>query len=1502
MAKKLAIGFGVLLAVPIVVLVLGLLALQFQPVRSAARDQLLGLIQGSLQGSLEVDDLRWPRLSRIELSGVRLKDRHGTLVANVAMLTARLRLMPLLSGQVQIEDVSVDGLYVDLGTPGTDRGLLSVFESREPPPPPEPWTGSPIPIRIERICLEGRALRVEPSPGERFALEHFATCARFAFDETLDVTLDRLRADVTHGDQLALAIVDDPALQLPAANREPARGWLRGRVQVAGDKIGFDGRVELRHLSAGTLAALGADGSVLTDAADLSLTARGDAQRMEYRVELRAPESLAVVEGEFLPNQRATARATSSGLSLARFTSIAIEPLTFALSATADLSNADGPRLQAELERGTYGAWALPKVSTRAEVASDGGVHVPSFVARYPGAHVQAQGRLAADGAIQAQVGIDVAELGKLPPARDALPSIRGKLAAQARFSRTAAGTLALTSDLKLSGLGADEPAFSADALELKVSVNGSEQRPNVEALLSGREAHVGNQRFADVQLSAHSAGDTYQVRGNLDGDRARLEAWIKPTPEALEAGGQLVAKLQRGRVTASVKQVRVVSGQAVEIEELRAEMLRATLKADGSVGLGKGESKLRVEARSADLSGLSQEFAGTKIPGQLELTADLEGTIERPKLKLAMDFRDGPRFAGGPSSLALRAVLDGPRGEAQLRANLGAGPAKVKAELDSSWRRTLPLTAAIAHMRHELSLELERASIGELVRSTDTVLPFPLAGSLQAQLQASGTLSELDVHTEIDAQVRVGDEPNLDVSLRGDYGGGGLAFKTLVKDRYGDLLKADWHQATRVESFVEKPPVMPEWLGQTAWEASVVMGSRRLGELPTMQTQKTARELWSLRSDLALHLAHAAGAEPSGELKVRADWDPYGVDAARATCSQKAKPSAEIVAKLREGVMTTQVDVSAADRKAIAIQAQLGSTLEEWLEGRVFQWTKAKIDGRVDNLDLAQWPVTCEQAAGMLTAEFSAQDLFNKQAKFAAKLGGRQIVAGKALPIDFDLKAFMEQDGMDVALMIERIGGHAAIRGSVPISFRVAEPPKTVNWDGPLALDVALTRVDVKTLLASAPGIARPSGTLDGRIKVTGKLGAPRGSGAIDLKDVSITLPELGQRFTKVNGRVAIEDNKVRIPELALRDQGGVAKFTAELLLDKLDAYRTVLTAKFDDFPVRNQGVLIGRADANAKVQLTAKPAQTDIEVHLSDVSINLSGDTAADVQSLDPHPEIAVAGEPAPGELEAEEAAERAKQPAKVVNVYIRSDDSLWVRRDDFAVRMKTDLTIHVPKDGPQISGDVKLERGYIVLLGQQFDLESGRVTFTGGQAVNPRLELSAKTTSPSGVEVRVEVTGFVSAPELAFFVDDRGATAGEAVSELMGGSKKQSGSEASAESQVASAALGMTTGLLSLGARRAFGDYIPMLSVQQDTDQTQVRAGFEVDAVVPKFMRSFVRGVYVEGVVSSGDPNAPEGESGGDPEGGVLLELMLPSDLVWAGQYGPGETWSVDLDWRP
>jgi hypothetical protein len=87
--------------------------------------------------------------------------------------------------------------------------------------------------------------------------------------------------------------------------------------------------------------------------------------------------------------------------------------------------------------------------------------------------------------------------------------------------------------------------------------------------------------------------------------------------------------------------------------------------------------------------------------------------------------------------------------------------------------------------------------------------------------------------------------------------------------------------------------------------------------------------------------------------------------------------------------------------------------------------------------------------------------------------------------------------------------------------------------------------------------------------------------------------------------------------------------------------------------------------------------------------------------------------------------------------------------------------------------------------------------------------------------------------------------------------------------------------------------------MIEPGDTAEASRVRAGFELDKLVPGFLEGVIRGVYVEGIFagSSEDDQASSGV-----QSGVLLELYLPHDLVTSGSYGPGETWSVDLGWEP
>ena len=442
--------------------------------------------------------------------------------------------------------------------------------------------------------------------------------------------------------------------------------------------------------------------------------------------------------------------------------------------------------------------------------------------------------------------------------------------------------------------------------------------------------------------------------------------------------------------------------------------------------------------------------------------------------------------------------------------------------------------------------------------------------------------------------------------------------------------------------------------------------------------------------------------------------------------------------------------------------------------------------------------------------------------------------------------------------------------------------------------------------LLAFVPDVARVSGVGSGEIHAFGTLDEPVVRGDLQLSDVSLTLPRLGQRFAHVNARALLEEKSLRLSDVRMRDLGGSVSMAALLTWVSRDAWHAELNLNARNYPLRRTGVVMGHTDVDARVLADMKPEQGHVDVALSNVAVELTNEGISNIQSLEPHPEFSYADalpeaeKPAPAQAQA--------KAAVPMTIHIASPEPLWVRRDDFAVQMQPDLNIALGAEKPSLKGKIRLTRGYLSLLGQNFDIKRGEVVLSGGNEIDPQIAISATNTTPQGTVIRVEVTGFVTKPEITFFIGDNPepVSAGEALRQM---NSRGSSDSTSFESEVASAALGMTVGLLSLGARREFGDWVPMLQIDPG-EQTRVRVGVEAERFIPNFLRGFVRGAYVEGIVSAGSSNESSAQTGTATAGttntaagsGVLLELTLPSNLVWAGQYGPGQAWSVDLNWRP
>jgi autotransporter translocation and assembly factor TamB len=1503
---------GLALAV-VFVLIGALISLQFKPVRAFIRDKVSAAVRGSLQGELYVADVRMPSFERIELSGVTLKDRRGVEVVALPSALIELQLRPLLAGRLVIERVEVDHLYVDLADLGDSAGLLSVFASAEPKPP-DPTAGmSPIPVDVRRLCISEGVLELQPQAARRLRLRHIHTCVALGVARSLEVAIQTLRAELSQNEQPVLELTAPEqiaalsSLGVPAAEVGPLRSALSGKLRFHTQQdMAFDARLALRGASAQTLDALGIDSSFLrADArvdADIHLSAA--ARRIAYRLEVRAPESVVHAWGELDAQRVLWTHLTSEPLELARLAHVELPRFAFELDAKLDLSAPDDLDAQLELLRGRYGELVLPQTSLRVHRSRDGTLTLRSLEARYAGALLIASGRLAADGGIEAEAKLSAPDLSALPlPA--AAAGLSGALTTHLQVRRSARGNIDVGVELKLRSL--ELQANRAAAIALSLRATGAPQRPVLQASLTGRELNVAGEHVGELEVKLDGGPDRYHVAGRADVGRLALDGWLAEQPPRWEGGLTLTTDLGKGPIAVELPLARFTPGKELALHQLRAHYLDASLFADGQVGLGKRRSRLRFGVVVPDLARLLRTFAQPELPGRVELAGDLRGAIERPALQARLNYSNGAKLLGQSSQAQLDAVVDLARATAHAQLGASAGEARAHAELDSKWRREQPLPAAMKAAEHALDVDFSGVSLAALMQPSDPDLRAKFDGLLGGHFSARGNPNQLQLDTRLEAKRlrAVADSASLDVVVSGQYRDAKLSVELKAGDRAGQLAELGFADELPLERMIANPGDPRDLVSQTRWQAHANLAERRVRELPIVSGLGVPAEYAPVRVASVVHLDHEPGAEPVGELESRLRWEPVQVAAQSGTCSALAHGTLTLTGQLRDGALGLRVEGGTTSQKAIELKTRMQVTLAELLAGTPRNLGPLSFETHVHELDLSTLPIACERGKGVVSASVAARDVFDKRAKLEFAADAKGLVWDGSAPLGVQANAHAAGDALQVAAQLRNGSGQLQLDGRLPIDLRVADPALLFNRTGPVALKARFAHVAAAQLVAFVPDVKRVSGVVEGVIGVAGTLQAPITDGSLQLQDLSFTLPRLGQRFSHLNLKAALAGRRVRISEGQVRDLDGRATFDAQLTLPSADAWDGELNLSVHNFPVRTNGVMTGRTDASVHVETRGTAAKTDVSVQLSQVAVSLTSNELAQVQTLEPHPEI-VFSDAAPAKVAVVEDAHNAMR----ATIKIRTSEPLWVRRDDFAVQMTTDLTLALGGETPELTGIVGLQRGYISLLGQNFEIKRGRVVMTGGTNVDPQLELTATHSAADGTVVQVDVTGFVTHPVMSFTINTKSVDAQQAMLAIMGFDKQNSGSGGSMQSQMASAAVGMTTGLLSLGARREFGAWVPMLSFERG-EQTRLRVGMEADKLIPRFMRRFVRGAYVEGVWA-GENKATPGSPAAEPSvsatantssgGGVLIELLLPEDLVWAGQYGPGTVWSLDLDWRP
>ncbi|HEX2675728.1 MAG TPA: translocation/assembly module TamB domain-containing protein, partial [Polyangiales bacterium] len=924
------------------------------------------------------------------------------------------------------------------------------------------------------------------------------------------------------------------------------------------------------------------------------------------------------------------------------------------------------------------------------------------------------------------------------------------------------------------------------------------------------------------------------------------------------------------------------------------------------------GYADFASKAMHAELSFDGRDYGDALVDVALRAQDVRSPQLDLPRAEL--------RVKGGPSRYFVSADFASPykaadRGGIDIRVDRHADryQARGRAELllADGQRARLDFTGLEYRLEHELRIADLRASYGashaqlsgvldpegvsrvRLRASTERLSVFRML-ALSADLSADRSQPGRDPKLGADVNARFqleGDASPTHAVVQLGYDRNKLELSVVGEDAAGYFLRTKLGTTLTKKRVSFAPADVPDFVATHAWDASLWLAMRRIGELPGAHLLGVSPSLLPAYVSADARLEHVPKRDPEGALRVQARWRPEPSTVSQA-CGLSARPELLVTVRMHDGVLESDSSGKIAGRDALRVSTSSRAPFDEWFRTVTPRAANAVVTA--DDVQLGALPVLCEQVQGRVSGRIALERALSNAVQLQANLRGSQLRVGHAPPFEAVVNGSLDHDHVLARAELRSPTGSATLEARLPLDRGGRMP--TVPLSAPIEGRADLRNVDVPALVAAIPAITSRGGTLAGHVDVRGSLRDPAVYGELALHDVTLLLPELGQPFEHVEGNVHLRGRTLVLDRTHVRDREGKADLSGTLTLRSMQSLHAEIEMKADDLPIRRGGVILARLDGRTKLVADVTPERTEVAITLRKASVALTDASLAGVQSLRPDPRVHLVDDRSPP-------AEADTGPSAPLFLTIDASEPFWMRRDDFSVLIGTHLKV-VSRDGtPEVTGTVEIQRGIIALVGQTFDIERGRIEFSGGHEIEPTLALTAVRKVPGGSTVGLEASGTLRTPTLRFTVDDQPVTAGEALA-AAAGTRTSAGSASNVEQQVGSMASGIAAGVLTLGARKELGEWVPVLAIETDERETRVRAGIEARRLVPKFMRKVVVDAYVEGILAaSKDGSTPAASNEDTPQtnASVLLELRFPHDLVGEAEVG-AQHWSTDLSWEP
>jgi len=1487
------------------------------------------LVSDAIPGTLEVGTCRSLSPGRLRLEDIVARSPEGSEVLRIAAVELRANLGALFSGRLRVDTLRIEGPEVSLVEEGDELALLATFvddaEDEDPP------SDDPLPsIRVDSVRVTEGSVRDAP---ESLAVRDLDLRARVRVGPTLRIDLDsaslavdqegaplasldsltghlepevggsaELRLEATAADdasvraRAALTFVEaeDGAVALGPLELDldaDVRPTLLGRLGEAELAASLATPVSLRAELRGTLAALTLDARLDTEAGVVDLDARATG--------VEDPDALTL----------------DASLDTSRF---ALPQLMHGLEGVASgrveahLAPEDGARrIRVRVHDVSFDEWSLDAAEVAGVLQEEEERFVLEEVA-VP--HLEEGGHLDVDGAVSFGGDVDLRLDARLPQlARDEnlrrlVPGLRAGVEAELDVHLQgehldARGRLAVNG-VRVSGIAVTRAGFSG-------RVHGVLPLPNVDAVLTGEGIVASGVHVRDARLTVRGSGAGPTARYSVDASAALPEqdghADLDIALRTHRGGVAVVASgtasaggVLPERVHLRLDDVRFTPNEAVELTRVAVESGDLRASVEGRYAFRR-RSDLRATIEHLALADL-EPFIGRPLGGVAEVEARFEGTLRAPELSARGAVTDLATEELTPTDVGFDVDLSQVDGHAQLggQVHVSTVAGTLDLRLGGTFASSDP--ARWEQTEWDLGVHGEDVDVALLPTLAAQEPPDGLEGRVDVDGTIRGQLRAPDVDLGVHAtnvRLQGGDPLALDADVT--LGAGDLVLRAKVADAERDVATAEVDARLDVGALLDgRGPEDLDALLREPFSISVQVPGRRLDALPR-----------PLRQDLpikaAVELALTQGAAGlRGSMRADARWEGEDPEGCRTQVGT-APPELVVVADLQDARTEVELRGYLGGRRALDGRAAARTPLMRWVQRPPESPPVVTAQLHAADLALAGVPVVCEHADGLAGFDADIRDLFGLAPRVALRGRLHDVhVEDATEAVDAQLDAELGTESAHVhATMLADDRDALELRADAPVRWGGDDLVPALTGE-PFEASLSLNHAPAAVLLAPVPLFAQPAGHFDGELGVRGT--GPEDvvvRGALRLDRISGTLERPLQRFENVNGTVRFEERAVVIDGLAFRDREGTLRVDGRVELDAWNPTSAEVVARAERMPVRAEGVVMAFVDARADVGLELEEDARRVDVRLRDVAVRLPEGQTRTTQSLDQHADVVYEDQPG---FDAPFPPEEEAPPLERVQVSGSGDvptmvsletQPFWVRREDFAIQLQASLRVNYAEEA-RIDGRVRVRRGVLDLLGRSFELQRGELLFTGGASVDPRLDLEAVHELASGDTVTVNITGFLSEPELHFSTSVPDVSTEREVIQLLV-SGRGNDTEQTAEQQARGFLAGMTAGLISSLARRRMGGLIPVLAIESDgSTGARVRVGFQADRLIPERLRRVVRGVYVEGFVGSEQEDGEQGSR--QTTAGFLIELLFPYDLVTTGTFEDSSNWTLDLTWEP